>query len=76
MEKFPSYVTCYRIIKKGLTNEHLFCAMCGKEITHFDFKTGNLYQRQHFLCNTESGIQIRLCWRRDNCLKRKQQEVS
>lgn len=73
MTKFPVSIKAYKIIKKSKTNDHIFCAGCGREISRFNFKTGQIIQRQHFLCETEEGIQLRYCWRRDDCDKRREE---
>lgn len=73
MSDFPVDVKAYRVIRKSKAYDHIFCAGCGREITRFNLKTGELIQRQHFLCETELGIQLRFCWRRDNCEQRREE---
>lgn len=73
MENMPSYVISRKVVKKGYTLDHKFCANCGKEITKFSFKTGKLYQAQHFICKTDSGMNVLICWNRYNCNLRKEE---
>lgn len=70
---FPDYVVSYKLAKRHRSADHHFCAYCGKELTWLNYKTGSLFQQQHFLCETESGIQVRLCWRRDKCEERRKE---
>lgn len=72
---FPIDVSKRRVMRKRKAHDHIFCAGCGKEITRFNFKSGELIQRQHFLCETDKGIQLRFCWRRDNCNERRERKM-
>lgn len=71
MANLPPYVKSHRLARKGFSYDHHFCSYCGKELTKLNLKNGKLQQSQHFICETENGLKIRLCWRRAYCEKRR-----
>jgi predicted transcriptional regulator len=72
MSKFPVEVKTYRVIRKSVTFDHIFCAHCGRELTKFNFKNGQLTQRQHYQVITKEGLQLRYCLRRGWCEVRRE----
>lgn len=74
MSRFPTKIRDYKIMKHGVTSDHIFCANCGRELTKFNFKNGQLVQKRHYLCTSVEGFELRYCWRRDICEKRRKQK--
>lgn len=67
----PSDAVAFRVVQPTQVSEHIFCHYCGRELTTFDFKTGNLHVGKHKVWIHRNGLQTRRCWRLDQCEERR-----
>lgn len=61
------------VIRRGFCWKHKFCSFCGREITKLNLKKGCLIQGLHFLHTLDNGVQIRQCYQKSACLRRRKE---